>query len=263
MTKKKRTSTEEHVKTVFEIFSLVPYSHRTTAQAIQQQLAEKEIKRGIRTIQRNLNLLASMKLIDQDNRNKPYGYRKVVSMLSPISTKEALLLQLAINHINHLLPNNVIKALSGRLEDARLALFPRTNNAKERQWLKKVISEQPPQTSELMEKLSTALYHNHLITIDSKQQEHQAADIMPLGLIQQGLNIQLVAGFTEEQELMTSIINVKDIQSLRLSTFTFEYPESFNLKSFLSPPWQHALTQGQAHQLTYQVNQRFKSDIST
>ncbi len=232
MNKKKRFSTQEHVKIVFEIFKLIPYSHRTTAQAIQQQLAEKEIHRDIRTIQRNLNILVSMKFIDQDSRSKPYGYQNIINHLSPLSTKEALVLQLAIEHIYYLLPNNAIKALYGRFEDAKIALFPHAENTKERQWLKKVISEQPTSqvAKTLIEKITTALYHNHWITLYLSKESFYH---MPLGLIQRGAGIQLITGVHKKQELITYQFNLNEIQEIKLSTFTFEYPENFELKSHL------------------------------
>ncbi len=232
MKKKKRFSTQDHVNIVFEIFRLVPYSHRTTAQAIQRQLVEKDIHRDIRTIQRNLNLLVSMAFIDQDCRSKPYGYQNIIKHLSPISTKEALVLQLAIEHLYYLMPNNAVRALDGRFEDAKLALFPSTENIKERQWLKKVVSEQPNSTKAkiIIEKLTTALYHNHWINLSLFKDSFYH---MPLGLIQKGAGIELVTGIYQKQKLITYKFNIHDIQDIKLSTFTFEYPQSFDLKLYL------------------------------
>ncbi|WP_165310503.1 WYL domain-containing protein [Vibrio ziniensis] len=237
MKKKKRYSTQEHVKIVFEIFKLVPYSHKTTAQAIQQQLIEQEIYRDIRTVQRNLHLLVSMGFVDQDTRSKPYGYQNISNKLTPLGRKEALIFQLALNHIHGLLPNNAIKALNGRFEDAKLILHPNTENTKERQWLRKVMSKANHHglsiSQSLIEKITTALYHNHWINLYVDTTGSNPLYHMPLGLIQKDTGIELVTGVYREQALITHRFNLNDIQDVKLSTFTFEYPEHFNLKSHL------------------------------
>ncbi len=238
MKKKRRYSTQEHVKIVFEIYKLVPYSHKTTAQAIRQQLIEQEIYRDIRTVQRNLHLLVSMGFVDQDSRSKPYGYQNISNKLTPLGKKEALIFQLAMNHMHGLLPNNALKALNGRFEDAKHILHPNTENTKERQWLKKVMSQSNrhvlPVSQSIIENITTALYHNHWVNLYI--QDHQSTPLyhMPLGLIQNDSGIELVTGIYHEQTLITHSFNLKDIQDVKLSTFTFEYPQHFNLKSHLS-----------------------------
>ncbi len=238
MKQQKRFSTQEHVKIVFEIFKLVPYSHKTTAQSVQQQLIEKEIHRDIRTIQRNLKLLVSMGFVEQDSRSKPYGYQNISHQLSPLSSQEALIFQLAISHIQNLIPNSTIKILTGRIEDSKRALLSQTNHKKERQWLKKVFSEHSlyPLSvvgQSIIEKLSTAIYHNHWVHLNTMQTA-TFVYCMPLGLIQTSSDIQLIIGIEQSQILTIHSYSISDIQELKLSTFTFEYPEHFDLKSYLN-----------------------------
>lgn len=140
MNKQVRFSTKEHVSIVFEIYQLIPHNFKTTINDILNQLAEKEIHRDIRTIQRNLNILVELRMIEKDDRSKPYGYRNIHTNNHHIEMKNALIFQLASEHLAYLMPVNVTKALRNRFEDARLSLFPKESNIKERQWLKKVTS---------------------------------------------------------------------------------------------------------------------------
>lgn len=240
MNKRTRFSTQEHVALVFEILNLVPYSHKTTAQAIKGQLLEKGIQRDIRTIQRNLTILVTLRIIDQDRRGKPYGYQQIHNKLTPLEVKESLVLQLAKNHLFHLLPTNATKALHSRFEDARLTLFPLADNVKERQWLKKVMSDYPVMQesqvdSGLSEKLSTALYHNHWLTLYLKHQPTVGHYLMPLGLVQQTCGLLLVTGHHDHQLSLTiNTYSFMDIHRVALSTFTFEYPEHFTLKHYMT-----------------------------
>ncbi len=233
MKQQKRFSTQEHVKIVFEIFKLVPYLHKITAQEIHQQLTEQDIYRDIRTIQRNLALLVSMGFIEQDSRSKPYGYQKMSHQLSPLNTQETLVLQLAMNHLQGLLPNSAIAVIKARLGQAS-----QTDNVKVQQWLKKVscecsFNELPIQTLTLIEKLTTALYHNHWIRLIASNQNKSPLYCMPIGLIRKASGIELITATEIEEPFTTHTFRLSDIQEVKLSTFTFEYPTHFDLE------WHH------------------------
>ncbi|MUK27087.1 hypothetical protein [Aliivibrio fischeri] len=229
MTKQTRFSTQEHLSVVFEIYQLVPHHFKTTTKEIRNQLIERDIHRDTRTIQRNLNILVDLNLIEKDDRSKPYGYQNRLHHHA-IPPRDALIFQLANEHFIHLTPASLLKALQNRFEDARRSLSSIASTTKERQWLKKISSQLPHQTHEdNFQKINTALYHNHWLTLHLH--ETAALYVMPLGLIHHHSQIELVIGQYINEQLETQIIAIEHINTVSVSTFTFEYPSTFNVKT--------------------------------
>ena len=240
MKKQIRFSTKEHLSIVFEIYRLIPYHFKTTTNDILNQLAEKGVHRDIRTIQRNLNVLVDLRMVEKDDRSKPFGYQNIIYTNLSITPKDALIFQLAHEHLPYLMPTSITKALHSRFEDARLSLFPQDNNTKERQWLSKVITDLPPITisrdQEAFQKISTALYHNHWLTLHLMDVAPLYA--MPLGLIRHPTTIELVVGQYIHEHLEIQLIAIETIEKVNLSTFTFKYPKTFNVRTH----WKQHLT---------------------
>lgn len=237
MTKQTRFSTQAHLSVVFEIYQLVPHRFKTTTKEIKNQLIEREIHRDIRTIQRNLNVLVELNLIEKDDRSKPYGYQSRMHHHNAIPLRDALIFQLANEHFTHLTPASLLKALQSRFEDARLSLLLTNGHNKEKQWLKKISSQLPAQTHEdNFQKINTALYHNHWITLH--RHGSTALYVMPLGLIHHPSVIELVIGQYVNEQLEIQVISIEHINAVSVSTFTFEYPSNFNVKTH----WKHNLT---------------------
>ncbi|ANU35662.1 hypothetical protein [Vibrio scophthalmi] len=241
MTKQTRFSTHEHLSVVFEIYQLVPYHFKTTTKEIRSQLIEREIHRDIRTIQRNLNVLVELNLIEKDDRSKPYGYQNRLHHHA-MPPSDALIFQLANDHLNHLTPASLLRALQNRFEDARRSLFSTASTSKERQWLRKISSQLPRQAREdNFQKINTALYHNHWLTLHLNNTT--ALHVMPLGLIHRHSTIKLVIGQYINEQLETQVIAIEHINNVNVSTFTFEYPSTFNVKAH------------QKHQLTTTIKE--------
>ncbi len=91
----------------------------------------------------------------------------------------------------------------------------------------------PPKiVSGVFEAVSEALYGNHWLHVEYKNAggKRTSADVMPLGLVQQGSRMYLVCryqGFDNERNLALHRISEAEV-----STLTFERPKTFDLKRY-------------------------------
>lgn len=230
-----------------EILRRIPRNQKISAPELHKSLAQAGIKRDLRTIQRHLEHLSDQFGIERDERQKPYGYRwgshtQGLSMPS-LSEQESLLLLLAEQHLNHLLPASIMQSLNGFFEQAKYNLNPRLDaphkTQREREWLGKirVVSETqplipPPIDQGVFTAVSNALYANHWLNITYRNAADKITEsaVMPLGLAQQGPRLYLVCrfdGYDDDRNLA-----LHRIQSARESTLSFERPKDFNLAQY-------------------------------
>lgn len=239
----KRSDTHETVLLALELLRRIPRRHKVTASELHSQLSQAGIKRELRTVQRQLELLSEHFDIERDDRSKPYGYRwkeQAVGLVLPVlSEQESLLLALAEQHLKNLLPVSLMKSMESFFSQARSNLGQHGNAKLERQWLSKVrvVSETqrllPPKVvSGVLEDVSQALYANKLLNLEYRNASgvQSKAEVMPLGLAQQGPRMYLVCrfnGFDNERSLA-----LHRIVSTKVSTLTFERPKEFDLKKY-------------------------------
>jgi predicted DNA-binding transcriptional regulator YafY len=239
----KRPDTLETVLLVLEVLQRIPRNHKISASELQEQLTGAGITRDLRTIQRQLEMLCRHFDIECDNRNKPYGYRwkeQAKGLSVPMLTaQESLLLLLAQQHLRNLLPASLMKSFDGFFAQARSNLAPHTNARREREWLSKVrvVSTTqpllPPKVNPgVFEEVSNALYGNRWLKVNYRNAagKRSGAEVMPLGLAQQGPRLYLVCryrGFNGERSLA-----LHRIVSAQASTLTFERPKDFDLQRF-------------------------------
>ncbi|MGR5118483.1 helix-turn-helix transcriptional regulator [Vibrio astriarenae] len=238
MSQPTHVSTRQHMVLALELYKRVPHWHKVTANELQEQLMQIGIKRDIRTIQRNLDVLVEYFDIERDDRDKPYGYQRKQRKSPSIGPQEALLLCLAEAHIRYLLPANIFNTLNSIFEDAKRLLSPPERNTKEKQWLNKVslcASHMLAKDIDLtvFEKVSVGLYHNRWLKLTSTHSELNVNDCMPLALIQRGAKLVLACRKRNASENL--FIELDKIQKAVLSTFTFDYPDGFEL-SLCQPP---------------------------
>lgn len=239
----KRPDTIETVVLAIELLRRIPRSHRITAGELHQQLQQAGIERDLRSVQRQLKLLCEHFDIECDSREKPYGYRWLPyskALLVPnLSAQESLLLQLAEEHLRNLLPSRLMKSMDSFFTQARHNLGPGSDARLEREWpgkVRVVATSQPllPPKIEagVMEAVSDALYHNHWLHLDYKNSrgKHSQADVMPLGLAQQGPRLYLVCRFRNYDDNRNLALH--RILSASVSTFAFQRPQDFDLKRY-------------------------------
>lgn len=239
----KRPNTLETTVFAIELLRRIPRHYSVTAEELHQQLQHADIARDLRSVQRQLKLLSEHFDIECDTRSKPYGYRWLPDSkglaLSHLSTQESLLLRLAEEHLRHLLPTRLMKSMDGVFAQARRNLGPGSNAKLEREWPNKVrvvATTQPllpPKIAPgVMEAVSEALYRNHWLHLDyaNSRGKRSKADVMPLGLAQQGPRMYLVCrfrGYDSERNLA-----LHRIQSASITTLPFERPKDFDLKHY-------------------------------
>lgn len=239
----KRPDTRETVLLALELLKRIPRGRKISAKELHEQLANTDIGRDIRTIQRQLEMLSEHFEIERDDRSKPYGYRwkeRARGMELPILTEqESLLLNLAEQHLRSLLPASVMKSMDGFFTQARANLGQHTNAKKEREWLSKVrvvSTTQPllPPTIKpgVFEQVSNALYANLWLQVDylNAAGKRTEAEVMPLGLAQQGPRLYLVCrfkGYDNERSLA-----LHRIETAKVSEFTFQRPKDFDLEAY-------------------------------
>ena len=239
----KRSDTIETVLLALEVLRRIPRNGKVSATEIHDQLEGINFKRDLRTIQRQLDMLSQHFDIDRDERNKPYGYKwkeRAKGLALPmLSEQESLLLTLAEQHLRNLLPAALMKSMESFFSQARTNLGPQANSKREREWLSKVrvVSTSqpllPPKINPgVFDAVSNALYGNRWLNLDYKNAagKKTKAEVMPLGLAQQGPRLYLVCrykGYDNERSLA-----LHRIVSAEVSTLTFERPKNFNLQQY-------------------------------
>lgn len=243
----KRSDTRESVLLALELMRRIPRHRTITAKELCEQLADTEVARDLRTIQRQLDMLSEYFEIDRDDSERPYRYcwkERARGMALPMLTEqESLLLTLAEQHLRSLLPAGLMKSMDGFFVQARANLSPgdetKGRAKREREWLSKVrvVSTTqpllPPKIRpDVFEQVSNALYSNLWLSVNYENQsgKRTQADVMPLGLAQQGPRFYLICrfkGYDNERSLA-----LHRMISAQASEFTFERPKDFDLESY-------------------------------
>ena len=239
----KRSDTLETVLLAVELLRRIPRGRKITASDLHQQLKDAGIERDLRTIQRQLEMLSEHFEIERDDRSKPYGYRwleQAKALAVPnLTPQESLLLQLAEEHLKHLLPARLMRSLGSFFTQAKQNLGTNDNARLEKEWPSKVrvvATSQPllpPKiATDVFDAVSEALYNNRWLTLDYKNAngKRNSVEVMPLGLVQQGTRLYMVCrfqGFDNERNLA-----LHRIHSAVMSTKVFDRPKGFDLKQY-------------------------------
>ena len=245
-----------------ELLRRIPRGRKITAKQLHQQLADAGFERDLRSIQRLLESLSQHLDIEKDDRNKPYGYRwmeKAKPLAVPnLTPQESLLLQLAEEQLRNLLPQKVMKSMEGFFTQARRNLGSDSTAKLEREWASKVrvvATTQPllpPKIATgVLDAVSEALYNNHWLKISYQNADgwRMQKQIMPLGLVQQGVSLYLVCrfeGFDDNRNLA-----LHRIQSAEVSTLSFTRP-AFDLKQY-DADGHFGFGDGQRVQLSFRI----------
>lgn len=247
----KRPDTKETVLLALELMRRIPKSGTITTRELHDQLADTPLARDMRTIQRQLEMLIAHFDIECDDSSKPYGYRWKKSAqgmgLPMLTEQDSLLLALAEQHLHQLLPASMSKYLESFFAQARRNLDPirahdplHANKGKrEREWLKKVrvVSMTQPLLPPkiklgIFEQVSNALYGNLWLNVDYENAAGKCthAEVMPLGLAQQGPRFYLVCRYKDfDNERSLALHRIINAQA---STLTFERPKNFDLEQY-------------------------------
>jgi hypothetical protein len=120
---RQRPDTLETVQIALELLRRIPRGRKVSASELHAQLCDAGLKRDIRTIQRQLQVLTQQFDIERDDSASPYGYRwKELAKgmtLPSLTEQESLLLTLAEQHLRNLLPANLMKSMVSFFDQAR------------------------------------------------------------------------------------------------------------------------------------------------
>lgn len=238
----KKPDTLETLRLAIELLRRIPRSHKVSTTELHQELHAAGFERDERSIQRLLKTLSEHFDIERDERSLPYGYRWKDQgqglMVPTLNRQESLLLLLAEQHLQPLLPPSVLKSMDGFFRQARANLAPHQNAVLEKQWLGKVrvVSETQPllppkMVDGVLEAVTGALYSNHWLDVDytNNKDERKTYRVMPLGLAQQGPRIYLVCRFEGYDN--QRILALHRINTATDSGLPFERPD-FDLAAY-------------------------------
>ncbi len=233
MTTSYKANTTEQLSLVFELYQRIPQGRKVTAKQLQSELADAGIDRGIRSIQRNLDVIVSYFDVEKDTRSKPFGYSRRMYNSIILGTRELLLLQLAKSIISQQLPVSLQYAIESAfrfiLTQPRShtgAKPPQEDATKTHAMLDAFDS--PNTLGELFEPLSVALVHQKQVTITLNSNK-QIEQISPVGIMVVYGELYLVYQnhYNEYEDLP-----LKQITQLKVLTFHFDYPSDFRLQHY-------------------------------
>jgi predicted DNA-binding transcriptional regulator YafY len=239
MTNRDTSRTQKQMELILELYKRIPHSKKITLKELQAQLVEIGLERHEKTIQRNLDILVECLDVEKDDRSRPYGYTRRSNDLLSLGRNEALLLLMAEEYLSVLLPHNLKKTLDSAFYDAKQLLSRDSADVKEREWLKKIrsVNNMPDVVSDeiddkILNAVKEALYHNRWLTLEHREaaQTDVRAEVMPLGLVQQGSKVYLVC--REKNSTTESVFSLQRITRAAVSSFSFEYPADFKLERF-------------------------------
>jgi predicted DNA-binding transcriptional regulator YafY len=260
----KRPDTLETALLVIELLRRIPRNRMVSAPELHEQLTNAGLQRDLRTIQRQLEMLSEHFEIERDDRNKPYGYRwkeRARGLALPmLSEQESLLLTLAEQHLRNLLPANLMKSMESFFVQARSNLGPQSSGRREREWLSKVrvVSTSqpllPPRIRPgVFEEVSNALYANRWLNVDYQNaaSKRTRAEVMPLGLAQQGPRLYLVCRFRDFDNERSLALH--RILGAKASALTFERPREFDLRKY-DDDGRFGFGEGRRIRLTFRID---------
>lgn len=212
------------------------------AKSLHEDLIDAGFERDLRSIQRTLKTLCEHFEIECDERSKPFGYSWKLNAkgldLPILNEQQSLLLKLAEQQLKYLLPANIMSYMKPFFEQAD-RLVSGSKDKPEYQWLNKVCVTPtslpliPAQVKDdIFAAVSQALFQNRLLHIEyqNPQGKKHAATIMPLAIATQGATIYLVCRYEGYND--NRLLALHRIRKASMSTFTFERPKDFNLKTY-------------------------------
>ncbi len=188
----------------WQILSKLPTGKWLGTRQLQEQLQREGIDISIRTIQRDLNQIASRFPIES-NKETPQGWRwqedAPIQSLPHMNSSQAVTFMMVEDHLKHLLPPSLLDEMRPWFDLARRSLSSEHNNV--RQWINRVRivpATQPliPPTVDAaaQQSIYEALLQDRQLRVTYQARAHQGEDTVytlnPLALVQRGAIIYLI-----------------------------------------------------------------------
>ncbi|WP_253805797.1 hypothetical protein [Vibrio mediterranei] len=233
MTTRDKASTTEQLSLVFELYRRIPQGRKVTAKQLQSELADAGIYRGIRSVQRNLDVIVDYFDVDKDTRSKPFGYNRRICSQPILGARELVLLRLAKVTISQQLPSSLEYAIDFAFSLLRTQprsyagmKTPQGDTSKTRSLINELCA--PEILGEFFEPISVALVHQKQITLILKSGK-QIEQVSPVGIMTTTNELYLVYRNTLNDY---DDLPFKCITELKVLTFYFDYPSDFQLQQY-------------------------------
>lgn len=226
------------------VLSFLTSARSVSTPQIHAHLADLGFQRTPRSIQRLMDELCTTFEIERDDSSKPYGYRWKPNSrglgLPALADREALVLLLAHQQLQPLLPAGVMRALDPLFDEARRRLDPYSGQKPLRSWPSKVavVSQlqpliPPKLAAGVFEAVTEALQSDQWLDVDYRNfqgEQQKGKRVMPLALVQQGARLFVVCQFEAYQDRRHLALH--RISRARLTGQWFDRPE-FDLASYV------------------------------
>ena len=222
-----------------------PFPKKTTATELTARLMNEGFVISKRTIERDLQSLSAIFPLYADERSRPYGWswgkNADTFTLPAMSPVQALTLSLARDHLTSLLPASLMQTLSPYFKCADNVLLSGESLKNMADWRDKVAvvpSNQaliPPQyDEEIIETVHAALLAEKQLEIDyaTRGKKKQTHTIHPLGLVQRGAVIYLVATMYAYEDIR--ILALHRIRSAKELEASSQRTEGFCLGQYIA-----------------------------
>ncbi|MEC7308046.1 hypothetical protein [Vibrio crassostreae] len=233
MTTRDKASTTEQLSLVFELYRRIPQGRKVTAKQLQAELADAGMYRGIRSVQRNLDVIVDYFDVDKDTRSKPFGYNRGTYSQPVLSARELVLLQLAKATLSQQLPPSLEYAIDFAFSLLRVqprsyaGMKPPQGDASKAHTFIDELNT-PDLLGEFFEPISVALVHQKQITLTLKSGE-QIEQVSPVGITTTASELYLVYQNTLNDY---DDLPLTCIAKLKVLTFYFDYPSNFHLQQY-------------------------------
>ncbi len=240
------SSASESVRIAVHVLAMLSHTRSISTTEIRDGLVALGYERTPRSIQRLMDDLCESFDIARDDSSKPFGYRWKPNArglgLPAIADREALVMLLAQQHLEQLLPASVLKAMDPLFHEARRRLDPYTGSGHRplRAWPNKVAvvgQLQPLMPPKLgmgvLDQVTEALQGDLWLDIDYRNFDGAPINnkrVMPLALVQQGVRLFLVCRFDGYDD--SRHLALHRIRRARSTGLLFERPR-FDLRAYV------------------------------
>jgi predicted DNA-binding transcriptional regulator YafY len=203
----------------WNMLRLIPRSpQKISAAQLHERLSTADFPVTKRTVERDLNELATVFPLELDSRDRPYGWsweRNAASFDLPgLTLPQALTLALVEQHLGNQLPPGATDALKPHFRSARLTLSAAGQATSSKDWLDKVRSVPPqqplmaPSVDEACQRtVYQALMEDRQLRLHYRKRDAVAETVYeavhPLAVVQRGGVIYLVCMFADYEDVRT------------------------------------------------------------
>lgn len=230
----------------WELLKLLPtLGSGATARSLQERLAEAGFPTTKRTVERDLEDLATVFAIRKNDKSVPYGFSwtpPTTMQLSAVTVFEALTLSLVHETLRPLIPSFMLGALQPRFEQASSKLSALARKSPAARWSEKVASVPaylplvaPNIDPDCLAYAQQALINERQLTCRYYSvHRDQSSDLVldPLGLVQRGPITYLVATASPYEDVRQFALH--RMSDLTVSNLPSKTLKGFDLKAYAS-----------------------------